>query len=72
MSKFKKTSEVVVVSDDREIRDAVKKFGARVCRTADFLKTKKKQTDQEGVKDISYTLQHEITEELRKLWLKDE
>lgn len=71
LSKFKRTSEVVVVSDDREIRDAAKKFGARVCRTGDFLKTKKKQTDQEGAKDISYTLQREITEELRKIWLKE-
>lgn len=72
LSKFKKTSEVIVVSDDREIRDAAKKFGAKICRTADFLKTKKKQIAREDVKDISYALQHEITEELRKIWLKDE
>jgi len=71
LSRFKKTSEVVVVSDDREIRSAAKKLGARICRTADFLKTKRTPREPEDKKDISYTLRSEITEELRKLWLKD-
>jgi len=69
LSQFKRTSEVVVVSDDREIRNAAKKFGARICRTADFLlKVKKQKSNKEGSKEISYVLQHEITEELRKIW----
>ena len=59
---------VVVVSDDREIKDYARGMRARLCSTADFLKLKKKS--QVGSKDISYSLQHEITEEMRKIWLK--
>ena len=59
-----------MVSDDRQIRDNTKKDGARSSRIADFLKTKKKP--QRSEKDISYSVQHEITEELRRLWLKEE
>ena len=39
-------------------------------RTADFLKIKKKD-NQEKEKEISYTLQREITEDMRKVWLKE-
>jgi len=61
------TSEVVVVSDDLEVKRNAKDQGARVCGTAEFIKTKKK--DVWRSKDIDYTLQREITEELRKIWL---
>ncbi|MFA5271466.1 MAG: NYN domain-containing protein [Candidatus Omnitrophota bacterium] len=66
-------SEVVVVSDDREIREHAIKSGAVSLRTMDFLKVKKessKEYKQED-KDISFPLQREITEELRKIWLKE-
>ena len=68
LSQMKNKKEVVVVSDDREIRDAARAQGARICRIADFIKVKAKQEEQE--KEISYTLAHEITEEMRKIWLK--
>ncbi|MBU1524491.1 MAG: NYN domain-containing protein [Candidatus Omnitrophica bacterium] len=64
----KNKSQILVVSDDREIRDAIKSEGACPLRTADFLKIKKKD-NQEKEKEISYTLQREITEDMRKVWL---
>lgn len=66
-------SEVIVVSDDREIRDHAIKNGAVSLRTMDFLKIKKenKKEDKKEDKEISYPLQKEITDELRKIWLKD-
>ncbi len=66
-------SEVIVVSDDREIRDYAIKHGAVSLRTLDFLKIKKedKRANEKEDKDISYPLQREITEELRRIWLKE-
>jgi len=59
-------SEVVVVSDDRQIKDFIKLQGARSLGTLDFIKKKPKKMPVEGDKDISYSLQYEITEDLRK------
>ena len=67
---IKPRSEVVVVTDDREIVSAVKKSGARVLSVSAFIQKKKLKLNPEA-KDISYSLQHEITEEMRKIWLKD-
>ena len=66
-------SEVVIVSDDREIREYAIKSGAVSLKTMDFLKIKRegKKEDKKDDKDISYPLQREITEELRKIWLKE-
>jgi len=63
-------SEVIVVSDDREIRDYAKKQKAVSERAVDFIKTEKESFKEES-KDISYPLQKEITDELRKIWLKE-
>jgi len=63
-------SELVVVSDDREIRDYAKKQGAVSERAVDFVKRVKESVKEES-KDISYPLQKEITDELRKIWLKE-
>ena len=67
-------SEVIIVSDDREIREYAIKSGAVSLRTVDFLKIKKEspREDKQGDKDISFHLQKEITDELRKIWLKEE
>ena len=70
LKKVKNKSETIVVSDDRQIRDFTKQEGARSYRINDFTKIKKKTKKEE--KEISYGLQHEITEELRKIWLKEE
>ncbi|MEI8349962.1 MAG: NYN domain-containing protein [Candidatus Omnitrophota bacterium] len=69
IAKIKNKSQVVVVSDDREIRDCVRQEKATSLRTFDFLDRKKEKRSVEE-KEISYPLQHEITEELRKIWLK--
>ncbi|MBD3263694.1 MAG: hypothetical protein GF375_01155 [Candidatus Omnitrophica bacterium] len=71
MQKSKRKSETIAVSDDREIRDEARKLGVRLLRVGDFLKKRKKRIPQDR-KDISYSLQYEITEELRRIWLKDE
>lgn len=66
-------SEIVVVSDDREIRDAAGQAKARVCRAKDFIYRSQKTgtKSEEKTKDISYTTQKEITDEMRKIWLKE-
>jgi predicted RNA-binding protein with PIN domain len=69
--KLKNKSEVLVVSDDREIADYVRKEGAKPVKIADFIKIKEPKPRDEGSKEISYTLQAQITEELRKIWLKE-
>ncbi|MBU2045056.1 MAG: NYN domain-containing protein [Candidatus Omnitrophica bacterium] len=67
----KSRSEVVVVTNDREIISAIRKSGARSLPVSGFIKKKKAEPKPEA-KDISYSLQHEITEEMRKIWLKDQ
>lgn len=72
VSRGKNRSQIVVVSDDREIRDYVEREGAVVLRPADFIKKKDKTGKQDDcAKDISYTLQQEITEDLRRIWLSE-
>lgn len=66
-------SEVIVVSDDRELRDYAKKQGAVSQRAGDFLSLSREDSKgKEASKDISYTLQKEITDEMRRIWLKEE
>ena len=69
LKKIKNKSETIVVSNDRQIRDAVKRQGAKSLKVADFIKKKKRPRSLS--KEISYTLEHEITEEMRKIWLGD-
>ena len=77
IAKIKKTSqyplsEVIVVSDDREIRDFAKKLGAVSRGITDFLKiNNSKSRSKEDSKEISYPLQKEITDELRRIWLEE-
>lgn len=67
---IKNKRQVVVITDDRQIRDDIKRQGASCRHIADFIKVKRKNIEVQ--KKISYSLQREITEELRKIWLKDE
>lgn len=64
--------EVVVVSDDREIRDAAKLAGAKICRTGDFIHraNNSKLSSNSEEKSINRALEKEITDELRKHWLE--
>ncbi len=75
--KIKNKSEIVVVSDDRQIRDFAKANRTRILRVGDFISKNKgknkKNTKSEGnQKNISYAKQHQITEELRKIWLGED
>ena len=63
--------QVVVVTDDREVRDFVRRRGASLCRVKDFIRGKKKKKRQETAKDISYPLARQITEELRRIWIDE-
>jgi len=72
LRRFANKSEVVVVSDDRQIRDQARHMGARLCRISDFIRPKTRRHNRgqsESNKDISHSLQREITEELRRIWL---
>ena len=72
LKKIKNKSQVVVVSDDREIRDFTKTYGAQSMRVLSFIEKKTKKVKVEEItKEISYSTQREITEELRKIWLKE-
>lgn len=70
LDNLKNRSQIIVVTDDREIRDYVKQKCAVSVRVGEFLK-EKKIAKPENRKDISYVLQKEITDELRKVWLKE-
>ena len=76
LGRFRNKTEVVVVSDDREIRTGAKSQGARICRVSEFIRRKQTRSKtssqaESSDKEISYPLQREITEELRKIWLND-
>ncbi len=71
VTETKNKSQIVVVSDDRALRYAVRQEGAKLSYVADFIKTKPKKSSHDD-KEISYSLEHEITEELRKIWLKEQ
>lgn len=66
VSGIRQKSEVVVVSDDRQIKDFIRRLGARSLSTLDFIKRKTREKPGESEKDISYSLQYEITQALRK------
>lgn len=69
---IKNKSQVRVVSDDREIIDYVKGAGAAAVKTQDFTvkKSIEKNINTAAVSDknISYSLQKEITDDMRKIW----
>lgn len=70
---YSRNANVVVVTDDREIIQDIRSSGIRYSRVDDFLaKAKGNKILKQETKNISYTLQREITEELRKIWLKEQ
>lgn len=67
--------QVVVVSDDRDLRYYVRALGASVMTVKEFVKRLQPDGKNEKPavppgKQISKTLEHEITSELEKLWLR--
>ncbi|OGX39796.1 MAG: hypothetical protein A3D87_07320 [Omnitrophica WOR_2 bacterium RIFCSPHIGHO2_02_FULL_50_17] len=74
---------MAVVTDDREIQYAVRALGAKVCGVDEFLEKagtlrqagKEKPSvlspqDASAGKYISKTLEHKITSEMERIWLK--
>ena len=68
--------EVVVVTNDRALASAAKERGAKVKAVEEFTKKiqtgNRKQSKSENTKTISYSLQRQITEEMRKIWLGED
>jgi predicted RNA-binding protein with PIN domain len=67
------TRNIIVVSDDKEIKFIIKSLGARAMGIAEFIHGKKKTQqpkDYSGEWELSYSSMHKINQELRKIWLK--
>jgi predicted RNA-binding protein with PIN domain len=65
---------IIVVSDDKEIKLFTKSFGARAMGVEEFIgirEGKKARSKETAFKpELSYTQMFEINEELKKIWLK--
>ena len=66
----KNKKQIVVVSDDREIRDFAKSEGAISTRTSEFLAKAKKEAKRAQANPVSDVHMREITAELEKIWVK--
>jgi predicted RNA-binding protein with PIN domain len=66
-------SEVVVVSDDRQVRDLARMLKARALNVAEFIPQEKKpKARSEYLKpELSFSQIDKINKELEKIWLKD-
>ena len=67
----KNKSQIRVVTDDREIRDFCRLQRVECLHTFEFTSEPAKviKKPEEHTKDISYSTQSQITEEMRKIWL---
>ncbi|MFH0762798.1 MAG: NYN domain-containing protein [Candidatus Omnitrophota bacterium] len=67
------SKNIVVVSNDREIKFSVRALGARALAVEEFIgrKDRKRITPEPLKPEISHTQMYKINQELRKLWLKD-
>lgn len=64
---------IVVVSDDKEIRSLAKLYGAKLQNVEDFIRAKEKQRQpqRDSLKvELNFSQIHKINEELKKIWLK--
>jgi len=71
VSAYSNKRNIIVVSDDNEIINYIKAQGASSVRTKEFLSRKDKKSPKKNSKEISYAVKKEITDELRKFWLKE-
>lgn len=73
VEKSNNPKQIVVVTDDREIKFFVRHCGATVMKVAEFLaqgKTKTSDKDSGDEKHIPAEVQYHINEELKRIWLK--
>jgi predicted RNA-binding protein with PIN domain len=65
---------MVVVSDDKEIRFLVRPLGVRLMSVEEFIAPKDKSAARRPkdieAQELTYTQMHKINEELRKIWLE--
>ncbi len=67
---------IIVVSDDREIKFFIRFVGAHPLSCGEFIEPGLKKNESKGnlkedlKPEVSYTQMHKINEELRKLWLE--
>lgn len=64
---------IVVVSDDREIKDFVKSSGFKAVGIEEFIYHKKKRikVEDDSLKpELTYSAMHKINQELRQIWLR--
>jgi predicted RNA-binding protein with PIN domain len=71
VARYKNKKQVVVVTDDREIRHSVKLRGVRCLSVKEFISKKKKKASPQEEKTIDYKTRTDITEELKKIWLRE-
>jgi len=76
------SKNIIVITDDRDIQYAVRALGAKVQKVNEFLAKLKPEAKQKGKrveknksepasKYISKTLEHDINEQMKKIWLKE-
>jgi predicted RNA-binding protein with PIN domain len=65
---------LIVVSDDRQVRDFSRICGVMTIGIEEFLKSSSKKAsvskDDSSKAQLSYSAAHKINEELKKIWLK--
>ncbi len=67
----KNPKNIVVVTDDRELKFLVRSLQARTINVQEFLGKAKKDTNKiQDEKRLSISAKEEIAEELRKIWLR--
>lgn len=75
IDKITNKAQIIVVTDDREIRDYARSSRVKSLHNIEFINPKKFKpklaNDKSSDKDISYVLQKEITDQMRKIWLKE-
>jgi len=65
---------IIIVSDDRQIKSAAGSLGARCMSVGDFIGSKTASARSRGKEaaafELTYTQIHDINEELKKIWLR--
>jgi len=71
IQRSKNPKNVVVVTDDKELRFFVRSLSAQTLSVSDFLSKAKGDTKKtQDEKRLSFSTKEKITGELRKIWLK--
>ena len=75
VEKSKNPKQVIVVTDDRELRFFVRRLKAKLMNVTEFISVKDKAEERQAREDkkvIPANIERAITEELRNIWLKSD